>query len=96
MLMVLGNLTVAQFAERVGTSFTDDELALLEAHRSADAQTIPADKFHIFDSPAISIYIGADALGAPLEAFKAANERQKFNREVSFFPARSTSTERES
>lgn len=94
MLMVLGNLTVAQFAERVGTSFTDDELALLEAHRSNDAQMIPADKFHIFDSPAINVYIGADALGAPLDAFKAADARQKFNRPVTFYPA--TSTERES
>ena len=93
MYMVLGNLTVAQFAERVGTSFTDDELALLESHRSANAQSIPADKFHIFDSPAISIYIGAEALGAPLDAFKAADARQPFNREVSFFPASTTGSD---
>lgn len=93
MYMVLGNLTVAQFAERVGASFTDDELELLESHRSNNAQSIPADKFHIFDSPAISVYIGADALGAPLDAFKAANARQPFNREVGFYPASSTGSE---
>jgi len=44
--------------------------------------------FHIFDDPRISITIGSEAVsGRVAEAFKAANARKAFNREVTFYPS---------
>lgn len=87
MLMVLGNLTVRQFAERVGAEFTDEEVERLELYRTNTAEFSDTAKFHIFDSPAINVYVGEVALKEAVPIFVAANERKKFNREVSFYPA---------
>lgn len=82
-MLRLGNLTPEQFAERVGTEFTADELAILAAARSGRAQLTGPEDFHIFDSPSISVTVGSlDA--AVLGVFIAANERATYNREVNF------------
>jgi hypothetical protein len=83
----MGNLTVAQFMERVGAAATPEEVEWLERSRTDTAQFTNSDKFHIFDDPAISIVIGADAMNRTIDVWKRINARQEFNREVGFYPA---------
>lgn len=86
MYIRLGNLTVQQFAERVGATFTDEEAATLEVHRSDKAQLTDPSKFHIFEDPALSITIGSDAAKSVLPIFQAADARTQFNQSVPFYP----------
>jgi hypothetical protein len=87
MNLKLGNLTVTQFAEKVGAEFTEEEVALLETHRSDLAEFSDPNAFHIFDTPAISIHIGqVAATNEVLDVFKRANARRAFNREIGFYP----------
>lgn len=84
MILKFGNLSPAEFAARVGSEFTEGELAELKSVWSQGAKLRNADDFHIFDDPAISIHIGA-ADSRAVEIFKAANARNTFNREVTFY-----------
>lgn len=86
MYIKFGNLTVREFAEKVGTEFTDEEVEILESHRSDPATFDDPDKFHIFLDPAISINIGAEAFESTKAIWVAANARKPFNREISFHP----------
>jgi hypothetical protein len=86
-----GNLTVAEFAERVGTEFTAEELALLESYRTSTASFAEPDKFHIFDDPAISISIGAIALAATQQIWVDADRDNPFNQKINFYPLRRVS-----
>lgn len=86
MIIKFGNLTVRQFAERVGAEFTPEELELLESHRTDTAGFTDPGKFHIFEDPAISIHIGSAAQVELLPVFSAANARRTFNREITFYP----------
>jgi hypothetical protein len=79
----LGNLSPTQFAEHVGTEFTNDEAAYLQSVWSQNAALTGPDDFHIFSDPAISITVGS-ASSRTLEVFKAANSRTQFNREITF------------
>lgn len=85
MLIKFGNMTVKEFATAVGADFTAEELDYLESKRSDIAEFTDPEAFHIFNDPAISIHLGQLAYqGRVVEVFKAANDRVKFNREVSF------------
>lgn len=90
MYLVLGNLTVSEFARRVETAFTAEEITTLESFRTNSAQEIGAGEFHIFADPAIQIHIGTEALAATLPLWTAANNRKPFNGEVNFYPARNS------
>lgn len=82
-MLRLGNLSPEEFAERVDTVFTPDELEHLNKVRSGFANLTSADDFHIFDSPAVAVSVGsADA--RVLQIFRDANTRAPFNREVPF------------
>lgn len=83
MYLRMGNLTPAQFAERVGSEFTADELLELAGMRSGNATLAGPNDFHIFCDPSISVTIGSRDCAA-LELFKAANARKQFNRPVDF------------
>lgn len=87
--LVLGNLTVQQFAEAVEAKFTPDEIELLESARTDVAEFTDPAAFHIFDTPQIAVYLGSDLKSdsAVLAAFVAANERSEFSRVVSFYPS---------
>lgn len=91
MILRLGNLTVAQFMERVGGDATPGEVAELEAARTDEANFTDPTRFHIFDDPGISIVIGADCLTDTLPVWQRINARRPFNREVGFYPAGTTS-----
>lgn len=84
--MVLGNLSVRQFAERVGTQFDPADLEVLESHRTNEAQFTDPAKFHIFDSPAINIYIGSVAMRETEMIWQRAHRQYPFDRPVSFYP----------
>ena len=84
MLIKFGNVSPKEFAERVGSEFTADEMVHLEAVWSRNAELQSAEDFHIFDDPAISIHIGA-ADSRTVEVFKAANERRTFGCPVMFY-----------
>lgn len=84
----LGNLTVAQFMERVEGAATPDEIEWLERWRTDDANFSDPDAFHVFDDPAISIVIGAGCMNRTGDVWKRINSRRAFNREVGFYPAR--------
>ena len=86
MFLRLGNLTVKEFAKLVEADFTEEELALLESHRTSTASFTDQSKFHIFQDPAISISIGKVALEATLSIWQQANSRKPFNREVGLYP----------
>lgn len=79
----MGNLSPDEFALRVGTEFTDNELSALRGYRSGLAKLTGPDDFHIFDSPIISVTVGS-AESVVLDIFTAANERSSFNRQVDF------------
>lgn len=79
----LGNLTPEQFAERVGSEFTEQEAAYLRSVASGNANLAGPDDFHIFERPSISVTVGSPTTHV-LDVFKAANARKPFNREVSF------------
>ena len=81
----LGNLSVKEFAERVGTEFAESDVALLESHRSQIADFTDQTRFHIFDAPAISIDIGAVAMEQIMHIFIEAYERKPFNCQVLFY-----------
>lgn len=83
MYLKLGNLYPEEFAERVGTEFTSDELAYLRGVWSQKAALTGPDDFHIFDDPSISIHIGS-VTSRVVEVFKAANDRSPFNRAIPF------------
>ena len=87
MFIRLGNLTVAQFMERVGAAATPEEVEWLERWRTDEANFTAPGKFHIFDDPAISIVIGAACLNRTLATWKRIDARQKLNQEVRFYPA---------
>lgn len=89
MLIRFGNLTVAQFMERVGGAATPDEIEWLERWRTDAANFTDPDRFHIFDAPGISIVIGAGCMNRTIDVWKRINARQAFNREVGFYPATS-------
>ena len=90
-LIRFGNLTVQQFADKVGADFTADEIAALESQRTDHAEFTDPAKFHIFDDPAVCIVIGTEAERDALPVFCAADGRRSFNRQVSFYPRRTTS-----
>lgn len=83
----LGNLTVAQFAERVHAEIQPDELAWLEERRTNDANFTDPTKFHIFDSPRVMVVIGAECYDETLSTWQLINARRLFNPEVPFYPA---------
>lgn len=83
MYLRLGNLTPQEFATKVGTEFTAEEMDTLRAARSGQATLTGPEDFHIFDAPAISVTLGSRT-AAVIDIFKAAHERQPFNREVAF------------
>ena len=83
MFLKLGNLSPEEFANRVGSAFTDDELAYLRSVWSQKATLTSPGDFHIFDDPTISIHIGS-ATGQTVDTFVAANTRSTFNRPVQF------------
>lgn len=83
MYLKLGNLSPEQFATRVGSEFTPDEITYLKSVWSRNATLTGPDDFHIFDNPAISIHVGS-ATTKTLDVFKAANARKQFNDEISF------------
>lgn len=87
MYLKLGNLTVAQFAEKVEAEFTDEELKFLESYRTNHASKIGDNEFHIFEHPSISINIGHEAMKDTLPVWTAANERKMFNQQIGFYPA---------
>jgi len=84
MYLKMGNLGPADFARRVGSEFTDDELEYLRGVWSQKAELTGPEDFHIFDSPAISIHIGS-ATGRVVEIFKAADARKSFNQPIQFY-----------
>ena len=86
MFLRLGNLTVKEFEKLVGTEFTEDELNVLESHRTDDASFSDQSKFHIFKDPAVSISIGVGAMASTVSVWKEANDRKPFNRPISFYP----------
>lgn len=85
--IILGNLTVAEFASRVGAEFTEEERTELKKYRVQNASKIPTNGFHIFDAPVISIHIGKECLDKTKSIWSASNDRKTWNREVSFYPA---------
>lgn len=87
MYLRFGNLTVQEFADRVGAVFTDDEIATLEAARNPQATVTDPGQFHIFDDPALAVTLGPDAIESVLPIFTAANDRNAFTEPVSFYPA---------
>lgn len=86
MYLRFGNLTVNQFADRVGAVFTDEEIETLEAARSHQASVTDPGQFHIFDDPALVVTLGRDAVESVLPIFAAANDRSEFTQPVSFYP----------
>ena len=86
MYIRFGNLSVKQFALRVGTEFTDEEIELLESHRSAKSTFTDQSKFHIFDDPAITIDIGTVAMAEVGHIFQTAHNRKPFQKTVSLYP----------
>jgi len=84
MYLKFGNLSPEKFAEKVGATFTDDELSYLHSVWSQKAALIGSNDFHIFDDPAISIHVGSTT-GPTVDVFLAANTRSTFNRPVQFF-----------
>lgn len=79
-----GNLTVAEFAARVGAQFTTQEIETLESRRSDYASFTDKSAFHIFDDPSIAVHLGQDAHDL-VPIFVRANDRSTFTREVGFY-----------
>ncbi len=79
----MGNLSPEQFAERVGTEFTAEEIAELRSVWSQNAELTGPEDWHIFDSPTISVTVGRPG-GRALATFIRANDRRPFNRRVDF------------
>jgi hypothetical protein len=88
----LGNLTVKQFAARVGSMVSEADEAELESYRTNDASFTDPTKFHIFSDPAPSIVIGADALTATLPIWQRMHREAPFDREVGFYSAAPVAT----
>lgn len=86
-LLRMGNLTVADFMNNVGAAATPAEIDWLERWRTDNASFTDPDAFHIFDDPAISIVIGKGCMNRTIDVWKRIDARQKFNREVGFYPA---------
>jgi len=83
MFLKFGNLSPEKFAERVGSAFTDEELAYLHSVWSQNAALVGLDDFHIFDDPSITVHIGSVA-SRVVDVFVAADTRLPFNREIQF------------
>ncbi len=79
----LGNLSPEEFAKRVGTEFTADEIARLKEHWSQKADLMGPEDWHVFDAPTVSVHIGSVTCGA-VDVFRAADARRPFNRAVRF------------
>lgn len=59
---MLGNLTPNQMKERLGVTFTEDEIKWLESTRQNKAEDIAAGKWHCFDLP-FRIVTGDEEMG---------------------------------
>lgn len=81
MILFLGNLTIDEFARRVGAEFTADETDYLESVWSRKADLTGPDDWHIFDGPTVAI---GCVTSRTVEIFKAANGRKTFNQPVQF------------
>lgn len=83
MYLRMGNLSPEQFAEKVGTEFTAEEVATLRACWSQQATLTGPNDWHAFDDPAISVTVGSRE--SPMVAIAtAASARKPFNRPVTF------------
>lgn len=83
MYLKFGNLSPEEFAKRVGSEFTEDEIAELRSVWSRNATLTGPEDFHIFEDPSITVHIGSPFARA-VEIFRAANGRKEFNQEISF------------
>lgn len=77
----MGNLSPENFADRVDTHFTNEEIDQLRAAWSQRADLTGPEDWHIFDSPSISITVGR-ATARVVAILVRANDRRPFNRQV--------------
>lgn len=85
MFIQLGNVTIQDFADRVGTRFTDEEMATLKDLHRDKADVKRSGGFHIFDVPlVVSFDESIREIIVPI--FEAANARAPFTAPVQFQP----------
>ena len=72
-----GNLSVAQFENRIGQKLDIEDYDWLEEHRQSSAHNIAKDKLHIFDLP-FQIIVGSEISGELTEMLQKYYDKKSF------------------